>query len=82
MNDWINVKDRLPERQREGFTQYIISSYSPQRKISHVSAVYWHDNYFQDSFGEKMSLDDGYWIITHWMELPKGAKVLLTEEYL
>ncbi len=76
ISEWINIKNRLPERQREGFTECIIASYSVIRKIYHVCSVYWHDNYFQDSFGEKISLDDGYWIVTHWMPLPKPPEIL------
>lgn len=68
---WISINDGLPDRQPEGFRQYIVSSFSPVRNIHHVGVYDWRDNNFYDSGGDKVSMDDGYWIITHWMPLPE-----------
>lgn len=71
MNEWISVKDRLPERLSQGFRTYIVASYSPNRKLYSIGAYNWIDNHFSSSYGEKLEFDDGYWIITHWMPLPE-----------
>ena len=70
MDNWISVKNRLPDRQAEGYRTYIVASWSHQRKIYSVNAYDWRDGFFQDCFGDKLLLDDGYWEITHWMALP------------
>ena len=69
--EWISVKDKLPDRQLEGFKTYLVASWSHTREIYHVGSYDWRDNFFQDCYGEKMSFDDGYWEITHWMPLPE-----------
>jgi len=74
INGWISVKDRLPDRQERGYQTYIVASWSHQRKIYSIGAYDWRDNYFQDCFGEKMLMDDGYWEVTHWMPLPEAPK--------
>jgi len=71
---WISVKDSLPERQLQGFRQYIVASFSPVREIYHVGVYDWRDNNFYDLAGEIVSMDDGYWIVTHWMPLPGAPK--------
>ena len=70
--NWISIKDRLPERLPEGYRTYIVASWSHIRKIYYVGAYDFRDGHFRDCYGEKMSFDDGYWEITHWMPLPKA----------
>ena len=72
---WISVKDKLPERLAEGFKSYLVASWSVERKIYHVGVYDWRDTYFEDRLGEKVSFDDGYWIITHWMPLPSPPEL-------
>lgn len=74
MTKWISVKDRLPERLEQGFRTYIIASFSNMRKMYCVSTADWRNNYFQDSFGDKILIDDGYWEITHWIPLPAAPE--------
>jgi hypothetical protein len=74
-SEWISVKDRLPERLPEGFKTYIIASWSHEREFFSVTVADWRESYFQDRFGEKVLMDDGYWEIKYWMPLPSPPEL-------
>lgn len=71
---WISVKEWLPDRELQGYRTYIVASWSHIRKIYHVCVYDFRDNNFYDNCGDKVSFDDGYWEITHWMPLPEPPK--------
>jgi len=75
---WIRIEDGLPDRCPEGFKSYLVASWSPGRQIQHVGVYDWRENHFEDRLGEKVSLDDGYWVVTHWMPLPEPPKLELS----
>ena len=72
--NWISVNEKLPDRQEQGYRDYIVASKSHIKKTYHVGVYSWRDNSFQDSLGDKVSMDDGYWEITHWQPLPSPPK--------
>ena len=74
MNEWIKCSDRLPDNPEKGCIVIIIASYCIERKIWHVSQAEFQKNNFYNLYNERMSIDDPYWAITHWMELPKPPK--------
>lgn len=73
-SEWISIKEKLPDRQEQGYREYIVASYSHSREKHHVGVYAWHNNDFIDSCGDKIPLDDGYWEITHWMPLPPAPE--------
>ena len=72
--EWIKIKDRMPPTQPVGYITYIVAWWSHIRGIYHVGAIDWADDSFQDVSGNKILIDDGYWEITHWMQLPEPPK--------
>lgn len=77
MNNWISIKDKLPPHQPDGFNKYIVASWNHIRKIYHVGVYDWHASKFQDCCGEEISIDDGYWEITHWQPLPNPPEEIV-----
>jgi hypothetical protein len=71
MNKWISVKDRLPESPKTGCVNVIVATYDIERERYHISFAEFQRNNFYDNYNEKMSIDDPYWPITHWMPLPE-----------
>ncbi len=65
MNNWISVKDRLPDKEGVyiGFIQYnpACSCVTPVRYIKQLSGEYWWWWIFEKSYTN---------YITHWMPLP------------
>jgi len=74
MSKWIKCSERMPDRQEQGYMTYIVASWDHIRKIYHVGTYDWRNDSFQDSNGEKILMDDGYWIITHWQALPDAPE--------
>ena len=74
MNQWISVKDRLPDAPEQGCTMVIVASYSIERRIYHVMAAEFQRNNFYDRYNERMPIEDAYWPITHWMALPSAPE--------
>jgi hypothetical protein len=72
--EWISIKDRLPDREPCGYKDYIVLSRNVERSMTHIGVLSWRNNSFEDSSGDKVLLDDGYWEITHWMHLPEAPK--------
>ena len=70
MNNWINVKDRLPDNHETILT----AAYSHEREIYSVSPASYWDNKFYDCCGDEKLVDGCYWEITHWMPLPDAPK--------
>jgi len=71
MSEWIKVSDRLPESPENGCLNVIVACYSVERGIYHISAAEFQRNNFYDRYNERISVDDCYWPITHWMPLPE-----------
>lgn len=71
MSEWISVKDRLPEYTKGmGFIVVIVAYWSHIRKIYIVDTAYLNEDGLYDNCDDKISMDDGYWELTHWMPLP------------
>ena|ERR1700689_2919563 len=71
-HEWVSIKDGFPEVPKDkGFLGILIASYSELRKIKHVEYGYFKDGNFYDNCDEQISLEDGYWELTHWMYLPE-----------
>ena len=61
MNEWISVKDRLPEHYRAVIVHGGVAFYDIGRKK-------WYTLMEMDGYGEPREI---MWTVTHWMPLPK-----------
>ena len=71
MSEWIDVKDRLPEK----FTSVLCHCKSTCRE-GECATIGSFDNGFwflQDGVG-RQSFPHHYWEVTHWMPLPEPPK--------
>jgi len=71
MNEWLSIKDRLPECEKNSPKIVLIALYSDIRKMYHISVAEYQRNKFYDyKYNEYIPIDDPYWSIKYWMELP------------
>jgi len=74
-DNWISVKEELPELLEKGCEPVLIACYSPERKIYHISsAVFQRGRFYDPTYNEYIPIDDPYWVITHWMHFPEPPK--------
>ena len=69
-NDWISVKDRLPEI-KEHYRSELVMRYSPDGEHEYL-----FDYYEMNGFGQGCFTTEKYFgiTITHWQPLPKRPK--------
>ena len=72
-NNWINVKDRLPETDDD---VVILGSKWGTRKIAEHTMLAWYDNTrdharWTDERGNDVEQNADYWYVTHWLPIPE-----------
>ena len=70
VNEWISVKDRLPDKNGEYLCRWINKDVSnADYESTYGSFGYWF-NFWEDEYKDWISYDG----ITHWMPLPQKPK--------
>ena len=68
-NEWISVKDRLPEDYRQ---KYIVCIKSNDTDYCWIDTLYF--NIHENEWIYNKASDHWYYQVTHWMPLPKLPK--------
>lgn len=68
MNNWISVKDRLPEKGNEDWYNIVLTNKQSGKKV--VRTGYW-DYYHKRFYGFESTFN---FEVTHWMPLPEPPK--------
>jgi len=75
MTEWISMKDRLPEEDKQVLTYAIQSKNIHDDGFPYQTGVYIRGRWLTDHFCESSFIEN----VTHWMPLPEPPKELKDE---